>query len=270
LHRRLGIAGDSQFNFISGVQHPNHWERGQDMKKSMMSKAAALALAVMAMGSAQAAVLDFETPTDSPFALQGDRITLGDFWLLAFAGGASAPTGSLAGAFVDGSDPQICQAPLACPVNNSSKYYAGLDDGYFAFGLEGGALFKMNSLQASFIGNGQTSFPALSGILVLQGFDANFNLLGSSVQVPLSGPTNGQFSFADTTFTGAFANLEFSAVRVLGYTCDAAGNCNRSGNLANFAVDNITVTAVPEPSTYGLMAAGLLAVGAIARRRRAV
>ncbi|MBT9459267.1 MAG: VPLPA-CTERM sorting domain-containing protein [Burkholderiaceae bacterium] len=43
-----------------------------------------------------------------------------------------------------------------------------------------------------------------------------------------------------------------------------------TGLGSSYNVDNINVTAqvVPEPATYGLMLAGLLAVGTIARRRR--
>lgn len=41
-----------------------------------------------------------------------------------------------------------------------------------------------------------------------------------------------------------------------------------SGSTGTVTVDNISVTAVPEPSTYGLMGAGALAAVAIVRRRR--
>jgi hypothetical protein len=42
--------------------------------------------------------------------------------------------------------------------------------------------------------------------------------------------------------------------------------------FANFdvAIDNVSVSAVPEPSTYGMMAGGLALVGWLARRKQGV
>jgi len=89
-----------------------------------------------------------------------------------------------------------------------------------------------------------------------------------------------------STFAGSGLSLSFTCTDALGCD-DVAGGQSRTFDLTikglaagtyNFNVfaqgvpafetDTITVVAVPEPSTYALMIAGLAVVGAIARRRR--
>jgi len=214
------------------------------------------------MGSvAQAGVLNFEGQVDSPFVFASDHIKVGDYWIESYGG---SQTSDLVGAFVDGSDPANCFA-VSCPINNSSQYYTGLDDGYFYFGFNNDAKFGLASLRASFVGNGQASFPAIAGMLVLQGFDELGHTVGAARQLGLSGPVGGQFNFG--TFDLSSMKGMFSYVRVLGYACDAAGNCNRNSNLANFAIDDIVT--VPEPGSLALFGLGMAGLGLAARRRRA-
>jgi hypothetical protein len=222
------------------------------------------AAALSACSFAQAGVLNFEQDVDSPFFFAGDHVAIGDYWLETYGG---TLTTDFVGAIADGSDSGNCMTG-GCPVNNTSKYYGSFDDSYFYFGLNNDARFKVNSLQASFMGAGQDSYPAVSGILQLQGFNANGGLVGGLYQLGLAGPsTKGEFNFANYNL-GTFANNTVSYVRVVGYACDTSGQCNRSTNLANFAIDNIVTTTVPEPTSIALLGLGVAGF-AFARRRRA-
>jgi hypothetical protein len=116
---------------------------------------------------------------------------------------------------------------------------------------------------------------------------ANVNALAGNLALAIPGLTN--FAAAGSTGnnnwnviagTNLGANTSFAtgnAFGATGVTLDTFANSGARGAVttitpflqtAAFNGTSLTVAAVPEPETYGMMAAGLLMLGAIARRRR--
>ncbi|MES2584595.1 MAG: NF038120 family PEP-CTERM protein [Pseudomonadota bacterium] len=242
------------------------------MKHVFRRLAAVVAIAVSA-GAAQAEMINFEQPVDSPnapfapFLTHDDVFLQGSYYFNTFSNAANAQFGDLVGAMVNGSDLSLCWG-VVCPSNNPSTFYGALNDGAVAFGRMDGQSFAVKSFDASFIGGMGATLPPVAGLLRLQGFTSTGATLTQTYQ--LAGPNaSGALGFGSYQTTGTFASTQFETVFAFGFTCNTGGTCNAfSTDRGQFALDNISVTAVPEPETTAMFGLGLLAVGAAVRRRR--
>jgi hypothetical protein len=228
-----------------------------------VKSALALAVAVMA-GSATAGVL-------STFNIQFEGVAGQNFSggeSFAEAGVKLSAFDPFGGGFVGaGSNSGTCDINV-CPSSNSA-FYAVLNDGALTLETSSGLNLMLSGFNAGFIAPVfDLAFTGTVGQIIVTGHTgggqkvASFDLPGLL--------ENGTSSFAGYSFDQDFASTEFSSVTFNACLFDGNGGCTSYANfnLAQFGLDGITGSVIPEPSSYALMALALGAAGFAGRRRR--
>lgn len=111
-----------------------------------------------------------------------------------------------------------------------------------------GGTFNLDSLQVANLANLSNPFHVAPG----SGF--RIQLTGSNGAIAAFGPGSSTLSTRNFTRFNGLTSVNLNIVS--------------SSGFADFAVDNINVSAVPEPSSLSLIAGGVVVVGAFARRPR--
>ncbi len=231
-------------------------------------------IAVLAASTpSHAVIVDFDGAVDSTGIAFYPLLTHNDYLINNgyYVGALSTKTGAVAGAdlvgvVVDGNDTASagCGDFLVCPTNNTGNYLIALNDGLIDVQSTLTGSFFASQFSASFIAVVGDTVPGVSMILQVEGYSTTAQVFTQQFQLP--GPTAGAYSFATYSLNSTNASTPIVELAFRGYVCNAAGSCNRTSDKAQFALDNVVLTAVPEPSQWLLMGLGLAALGGLARR----
>ena len=253
--------------------------------KSFWTKAALGAAAIVSASLAQAAVIDFEHVNTSgavlpPLVLDGDYFSQGTATQGSFTFGiydvhnaSPFPDYALVGALANGGDATTCLDGL-CPRGNTSNFMETVNDGVF-FLNHGGAKLTLNSFDAAFLAPAGVSIGTGTAAYLAVESDRSDGTYAVGI-FALAGPTAGNTSFAsyladNATIiggTGSLTSGDITSIYAYAYYCNS-GSCNfGTSDRGQFALDNLSISAVPEPSSWLLLAAGLGALGVASRRRR--
>jgi len=208
----------------------------------------------------------------APAVLEGGEfLQEAGYTLTALEGPVTAAYGlhSGTGAILDPSDPFSCEL-ISCPVGDGSRYYAVENDGGVRITENGGKSFQLKGLDFGFI----APYPVTDGVYGQLLLTAVRSGGGGSISLALDFP--GQDGYGNFTFgaaaLGALQGVQLSSVTLSACVFIDDATCVNSldqpaFNQAQFGLDNISVSAVPEPSVWLMLTAGL-GLGLLAWMRR--
>jgi hypothetical protein len=199
--------------------------------------ALAAVAALTVSSAAQAAVIVSATATDTP--LPANQTLVYDFDGLSVLG-YNLTLNGLTGVF-DGSDGLVPN--IAAPPPGTTSNYLAIQTGGSA------TLDSVKPLSALSVYIGSPDSYNSIRFIGLNGFD-----------VTLSGAALADGAFNGNQSVGRRMTYDFGADRVTQVIFSSSGN--------SFELDNIAVSAVPEPATWAMMIAGFGLMGSALRRRR--
>lgn len=217
-------------------------------------------------------VVNFET---LPASANESGVTLSEagYNLLLVEGPVAAYYGSVGatGSVLDSTSGSSCDI-IVCPAGATGNYLAVLNDGAVRLSHPGQLSgFTLTGFDFAFM-------PPVDvvdlkyGRLQLSGM----NWQGATINTSLDfrgQNAAGAFQFGAAELSAAFRANVFSSLTFSACLFDGNGGCFNSfdkpaGNQAQFGLDNLNLTAVPEPTSFLLFGLGMGALG-LARRRAA-
>ena len=160
----------------------------------------------------------------------------------------------------------------AAPSGNGTQFYFNSNDGDLLIDREDGASFSLAGFSAAFVPLIPSPSPAQTTVIVAYGVTDSGAYLATYFRFGGSKTSSFPFITVDNsagvlTHLSHLSRLYFFACALTGTSCDLG-----TQNNGQFAIDDILVTPVPEPSTTVLLAFGLVSgMGAMrlgSKRRR--
>lgn len=147
------------------------------------------------------------------------------------------------------------------PTGNATQFYFAANSGSLRVAPLDAVPFRLNGFSAAFVPLDPPSLQTT--VIVAKGTTvADVEVIASW---SFGSSTPAGFPFTSHVAAPAFDNLK----RVEFYACSLVGSmiCTQPTlNNGQFAIDNISVTAIPEPGTALLLTVGVLGLGLRARR----
>jgi hypothetical protein len=231
--------------------------------KHFMQYAVAGAIALMSAAPAMADTINFESIGSTTFG--GTEIFNEGRYTLEVIDTPIAPGGTgSAGAIGNGSDPYLCDV-ASCPTGNSSYFYMGVNDGSLKISRSDHLAFSLSTLDYAFL----APVGGLQGYSFGQLTVSGITVAGSSVLATFDFPAlvGGSSPFETANLYSQFGKTLFSNVTISSCLFDGNACVSPADNQAQFTLDNVVLTAVPEPETYAMLGLGLAAISLVARRR---